>query len=74
MELCYSGEGRLVWKTTTDEEVMIQNQQAATEKYVYYPMGIMEFKTAGKHSISTSLVEGDKNTSSLKSLVLKPIN
>ena len=74
LELCYSGEGRLVWKTTTDEEVMIQNQQAATEKYVYYPMGIMEFKTAGKHSISTSLVEGDKNTSSLKSLVLKPIN
>ncbi|CAN0595659.1 unnamed protein product, partial [Ectocarpus sp. 12 AP-2014] len=64
---------RLVWKTTTDESVMVQNQQAATEKYVFYNMGILEFKTPGKHTITTSLVEGDKKTSSLKSLALKPI-
>lgn len=74
LELSYSGSGRLVWKTTTDEGVMVQNQQAATEKYVFYNMGILEFKTAGKHTITTSLVEGDKKTSSLRSLVLKPIN
>lgn len=73
LELCYSGAGRLVWKTTTDEGIMVQNQQAATEKYVYYNMGILEFKTSGKHTIATSLVEGDKKTSSLKSLALKPI-
>ncbi|MDW5290120.1 alpha-L-fucosidase [Formosa sp. PL04] len=73
LELCYSGSGRLVWKTTTDEGVMVQNQQGATEKYVFYNMGILEFKTAGKHTITTSLVEGDRETSSLKSLALKPI-
>nr|WP_299069506.1 alpha-L-fucosidase [uncultured Allomuricauda sp.] len=73
LELCYRGSGRLVWKTTTDEGIMVQNQQAATEKYVFYNMGILEFKTPGKHTITISLVEGDKNTSSLKSLALKPI-
>ncbi|CDF79634.1 alpha-L-fucosidase (GH29) [Formosa agariphila KMM 3901] len=74
LELCYSGEGRLVWKTVTDEGVMVQNQQAATEKYIFYNMGILEFKTPGKHTITVSLVEGDKETSSLKSLALKPIH
>ncbi|GAA3623576.1 alpha-L-fucosidase [Flavivirga jejuensis] len=74
LELCYSGSDRLVWKTETDEGIMIQNQQAATEKYVFYNMGILEFKTAGTHTITTSLVEGNKKTSSLKSLSLKPIN
>ncbi|MDO6738212.1 alpha-L-fucosidase [Wenyingzhuangia sp. 2_MG-2023] len=74
LELCYRGEDRLVWKTETDEGISVQNQQAATEKYIFYNMGILEFKTAGKHVISTSLIEGNGKTSSLKSLVLKPIN
>jgi alpha-L-fucosidase len=74
LDLNYKGEGRLVWKTTTDEGVVVQNQQAATEKYNAYPMGILEFKKAGKHTISVSLVEGDSETSSLKSIIIKPIN
>ncbi|MDO6802036.1 alpha-L-fucosidase [Wenyingzhuangia sp. 1_MG-2023] len=73
LDLNYSGQGRLVWKTTTDEGVEVQNQQAATEKYNAYPMGIIEFKTAGKHTISVSLVEGNPETSSLKSIIIKPI-
>jgi alpha-L-fucosidase len=52
---------------------MIQNQQAATEKYDQYVMGILEFKTAGKHTISVSLVDGNPETSSLKAVILKPI-
>ena len=63
----------MVWKTVTDEGVALQNQQAATEKYIFYSMGILEFKTPGLHTITTSLVEGDKKTSSLKSLKLRPI-
>lgn len=74
LDLIYKGEDRLVWKTTTDEGIMVQNQQAATEKYAQYNMGILEFKTAGKHTISVSLVEGNPETSSLKSAVIKPIN
>jgi alpha-L-fucosidase len=74
LDLKYSGEGRLVWKTVTDEGIMVQNQQAATEKYEEYRMGILEFKTAGQHTISVSLVEGDPKTSSLESIIIKPIN
>ena len=73
LDLSYAGKNRLVWKTVTDEGVALQNQQAATEKYVFYRMGILEFKTSGLHTITTSLVEGDKKTSSLKSIKLTPI-
>ncbi|ANW96380.1 alpha-L-fucosidase [Wenyingzhuangia fucanilytica] len=74
LDLAYSGENRLVWKTETDEGIVVQNQQAATEKYEFYKMGILEFKTPGKHTITTSLVEGNPKTSSLKTLKLSPIN
>ena len=73
LDLCYRGADRLVWKTVTDEGVSVQNQQAATSKYIYYNMGILEFKTPGKHTITSYLVEGDKKTSSLKSLKISPI-
>ena len=73
LDLNYKGENRLVWNIQTDEGVMIQNQQAATRKYQNYPMGILEFKTAGKHTISVSLIEGNTETSSLKSLTIKPV-
>ncbi|TKG96121.1 alpha-L-fucosidase [Puteibacter caeruleilacunae] len=71
--LDYKGEGRLVWKLNSDEGVMVQNQQAATEKYVEYNMGILEFKSAGKHTITVSLVDGDPESSSLKSVTISPI-
>lgn len=74
LELRYSGEGRLVWKTLTDEGIVVQNQQAATENYQEYPMGIIEFKTAGKHTITVSLVEGSPDTSSLESLLIRPVS
>ena len=73
LDLSYKGKERLVWKAVTDEGMKIQNQQAATSKYAFYPMGIVEFKTAGNHKITVSLVEGDPKTSSLKGMKLKPI-
>jgi len=74
LELRYKGEDRVVWKTVTDEGIMVQNQQAATGKFQYYPMGIIEFKTAGKHSVSVSLVDGNRETSSLEAIRIRPIN
>lgn len=74
IDLEYSGEDRLVWKTTTAEGVVVQNQQAATEKYNFYNMGILEFKKPGKHTITTSLVKGNPESSSLRSILLKPVN
>jgi alpha-L-fucosidase len=73
LSLNYKGEGRLVWKTSTDEGVTVQNQQAATEKYDDYKMGILEFKTPGIHTVTVSLVEGNPETASLKSIEIEPI-
>jgi alpha-L-fucosidase len=73
IDLTYKGKGKLVWNISTDEGVVVQNQQAATEKYRDYPMGILEFKKSGKHTINVSLVEGDPETSSLESIKISPI-
>ncbi len=73
LDLRYRGAERIVWKVLTDEGIIVQNQQAATEKYQSYAMGIIEFNTPGKHTISVSLVEGDPNTSSLESVIIKPV-
>lgn len=72
LDLGYRGEGRLVWNIKTDEDVMIQNQQAATEKYIYYHMGLIEFKTAGTHTLNVTLIEGNPKTSSLRGVKIKP--
>ena len=74
LDLRYKGAGRLVWKTVSDEGMTVQNQQAATEKYQNYNMGILEFKRAGTHSLAVSLVEGDPETSSLEAIVIRPID
>lgn len=74
MDAQYKGKGRLVWKAETDEGNIVQNQQGATEKYQYYPLGIVEFKKPGRHTVSVSLVEGDSATSSLQSITIRPIN
>ncbi len=74
LDLRYKGEGRLVWRTVTDEGIKVQNQQAATGKYQNYPMGIIEFKTVGLHTVTVSLIDGNSNTASLESIRIWPIN
>ena len=73
LDLRYKGEKRLVWNIVTDEGIVLQNQQAATEKYNNYNIGILEFKKPGKHRITVSLVEGNPATSSLEAVIIKPI-
>lgn len=72
--LSYRGEDRLVWKIESDEGESIQNQQPATLKYAEYPLGVIKFNSAGKHSLSVMLVEGNRETSSLASVHLHPID
>ena len=74
VDLIYKGKGKLVWNISTDKGEVVQNQQAATEKYRDYPMGILEFKKAGIHTIKVSLIDGDPETSSLESVHIYPIN
>ena len=73
LDITHKGQQRLVWRMETDEGVIVQNQQAATEKYQSHPMGVIEFSESGKHTITVSLVEGNKTTSSLKSISIEPI-
>jgi alpha-L-fucosidase len=73
VDLRYKGEGRLVWRTVSEEGAVVQNQQAATEKYQTYPMGIIEFKKAGRHTIGVSLIEGDRQTASLEAVWVRPV-
>jgi alpha-L-fucosidase len=73
IDLIYKGKGKLVWHISTNEGSVVQNQQAATEKYQKYSMGIMEFFKAKKHTIKVSLVEGDPEIFSLESVYIYPI-
>jgi len=72
VELTYRGEGRPVWTVKTDEGDFLQNQQAATQGYQSYRFGLIDFKTPGKHTISVSLIEGDRVASSLESIRIVP--
>ena len=71
-ELNYAGEGRLVWNITSDEGVVVQNQQNSSAVYNYYEMGLIKFSKPGKHTITVSLVDGKKNNASLKEIRLTP--
>lgn len=73
LDLRYRGDERLVWRTVTDEGIIVQNQQPATRKYQDFRMGVLEFQTAGKHKIAVSLVEGNGVTASLESVKITPI-
>ncbi len=57
----------------TDEGHLVQNQQAATEKYQRYSLGMIPFDKPGKHMISVSLEEGDSKETSLKADIVSPI-
>jgi alpha-L-fucosidase len=73
MELIYKGEGRLAWRLETDEGIKLQNQQNASPVYHTYPMGLLTFSKPGKHTISVSLVEGDREKASLEAVRLSPV-
>lgn len=73
VELCYRGEGRPVWKVEIESGSPLQNQQAATSGYHTYRFGTLRFASAGTQRITVSLVEGEPDASSLKSIRLVPV-
>ncbi|MCP4313339.1 MAG: alpha-L-fucosidase, partial [Bacteroidetes bacterium] len=74
VELTYTGSGRLVWSIESDEGDKVQNQQNSSHIFTTYPMGWMNFKTAGLHKISVSLVNGDPELSELAAIRFTPID
>lgn len=73
-ELNYAGKGRLVWRITSDEGTIVQNQQNSSAVYHYYEMGLLKFDRPGQHTLTVSLVNGDKPSASLKEIRLTPYN
>jgi len=72
VRLTYTGEKRIAWAVETDEGVKLQNQQGATDKYQTYDLGVLEFKKAGEHTLAVTLLDGNRDTTSLKALVIAP--
>lgn len=71
-KLNYAGEGRLVWKIVSDEGFTVQNQQNSSSIYKYHEMGVMKFEKPGKHTITVSLVNGDRDKVSLNAISFTP--
>ncbi len=74
VELTYAGSGRLVWSVESDEGDRVQNQQNSSHIFSSYPMGWMNFKEAGLHKVSVSLVNGDPDLSELAAIRFTPID
>ena len=52
-------DSRIVWKVTTDEGEMVQNQQKVSSIFCNRPLGWIKFHTPGEHTITLTQVEGD---------------
>ena len=57
---------------TSDEGVVVQNQQNSSAVYSYYEMGLLKFEKPGKHTITVSLIDGNRKGTSLKEIRLTP--
>lgn len=68
VDLNYAGEGRLVWAVEIENGQKIRNQQNASHVYHSYPIGWVNFEKPGRYVVSVSLVEGDIEKASLRSI------
>jgi alpha-L-fucosidase len=73
LDLTYAGEGRPSWRIDSDEGEMLQNNQNSSHVYHTYDMGLLKFTTAGKHTLTVSLVDGNREKASLADLRIKRV-
>ncbi len=73
IELCYSGNGRIVWSVETEEGYKIKNQQNSSPIYMVFPIGWVKFAKPGKHTLSVSLLEGDFEKANLTGIKISPV-
>jgi alpha-L-fucosidase len=72
-DLTYKGQGRLAWRIEIREGAKLQNQQNSSSVYHTYPFGLLTFDKPGKHTITVSLVDGDRDKTSLSALHFRPV-
>jgi len=73
VDLTYKGEGRLVWRIETDEGAKLQNQQNSASVYHTYPFWLLSFAKAGEHTLTVSLIDGDRAKASLSAVRISPV-
>lgn len=74
VDLNYSGVGRIVWRVETEEGDLLQNEQNSSHVYNTYEIGLIKFDKPGKHTVSVSFIEGNKEKASLKSIEFTPLD
>ena len=74
IDLNYAGKGRMVWRITSGEGEIVQNQQNSSAIYNFFEMGLIEFKKPGKHQLTVSFMEGNAKSASLKAIRLTPFD
>ncbi|MGN0228856.1 MAG: alpha-L-fucosidase [Muribaculaceae bacterium] len=52
------GNGRAVWRLTSDENHIVQNQQGVASKFTSCALGWIEIEKAGKHTLTLNMPEG----------------
>ena len=73
VDLTYKGEGRLVWRIESSDGAKLQNQQNSASVYHTYPFGLLTFAKAGKHTLTVSLIDGDRAKASLSDIRIRPV-
>ena len=73
IDLTYSGQGRMVWGVSTDENYSIRNQQNSSHIYTKYQMGWIKFDKPGKHFITAEFLEGNTASASLSAITITPV-
>ena len=68
IDLNYAGEGRLVWSVEVEGGQKIRNQQDSSHIYHSFPIGWINFAKPGRYVIHVSLVDGNAEKASLKSI------
>ncbi|TWU44196.1 Alpha-L-fucosidase [Novipirellula aureliae] len=74
VRLTYTGEGRLVWGVDVVGGEHIQNQQNASHNYQEFPIGWLHFPAPGRYNVAVSCLEGNIESSRLKSIRLIPLS
>jgi len=73
VKLTFSGNGHKVWSIETGEGAKIQNRQNSCGIYNTLPIGWIKFEKAGKQTITVRMPEGDRENTSLASIIIEPI-
>ena len=72
VSLRYKGVATAVWRVQAADQ-LLENRQPATAQYQLYPMGMIQFKTSGRHEIVVSLLDADRVQTSLQAMEISPV-